>query len=522
MDVFEEKGGFDIVIGNPPYVSTKGIGIEFKKLLEKEYNFADDMYNHFYFKGLDLLKKNGVLVYITPKTFWTTQTKRNLRDLLFSNRINYIFDTASPFEAAMVDTCVISVSKINEQNNVIHFLDGSKDLANPLKYEVKQEVYLNTQNSVIFKPTEENMKIFNLYGHKVKELCNKWWDKISTSKNIEKNKTALEDYRKNLKPGDIALLGCLTEGGVGLSTANNGKYIAVRKSTKWAKNILESRPKKLAEAIKSKKIKIAELEKFGNTTDYLNSLTETEIAELFDSLKQQYGRDIFGQGYIYRLVEDSEIADVDTLTEDEKQNGIDKNKNYYVPYDKGDKDGNRWYLETPFAIAWHKENVEFLKTNSGKKGEGMPVVRNPQYYFKEGFCWTDVNSTYLKARLKNSGVFDVLSMSLFTQVDIPDWYFVSMINSRLISFYVDSFINNTSHFPINGARQLPIIIPSKEYLKAFETLFNNAMKIKIAQAKNEIPNDSAEQKLLELQTQLDKMVYELYELTEEEIKIVEG
>jgi putative alpha-1,2-mannosidase len=46
------------------------------------------------------------------------------------------------------------------------------------------------------------------------------------------------------------------------------------------------------------------------------------------------------------------------------------NKLGYVPYDKGDKDGNRWYLETPFAIAWSKENVRFLKTNSGKKGEG--------------------------------------------------------------------------------------------------------------------------------------------------------
>lgn len=27
--------------------------------------------------------------------------------------------------------------------------------------------------------------------------------------------------------------------------------------------------------------------------------------------------------------------------------------------------------------------VQFLKTNSGKKGEGMPVVRNPQFYFRE-------------------------------------------------------------------------------------------------------------------------------------------
>lgn len=72
------------------------------------------------------------------------------------------------------------------------------------------------------------------------------------------------------------------------------------------------------------------------------------------------------------------------------------------------------YIETPFAIAWSKENVRFLKTNSGKKGEGMPVVRNPQFYFREGFCWIDVNSTYLKARIKANGVFDVLSMSLFT------------------------------------------------------------------------------------------------------------
>jgi len=307
------------------------------------------------------MEENGVLSYITPKTFWTTQTKRNLRDLLLSKRICYIFDTANPFEAAMVDTCIISVINAVAKYNIIQFLDGSKDLLNPLKYEVKQEVYLNTQNCIIFKPTEENVKIFNLYGHKVKELYNQWWDKISTSKNIEKNKKELEAYRKNLKPGDIALLGCLTEGGQGLATANNGKYIAVRKSTKWARNILESRPKKLAEAIRENNIKIIKIERYDNTTDYLNSLSETQIAELFDRLKEQYGRDIFGQGYIYRLIDDSEIADVNTLTDDEKENGIDKNKKYYVPYDKGDKDGNRWYLETPFAIAWSKENVPLYK-----------------------------------------------------------------------------------------------------------------------------------------------------------------
>ena len=112
--------------------------------------------------------------------------------------------------------------------------------------------------------------------------------------------------------------------------------------------------------------------------------------------------------------------------------------------------------------------VQFLKTNSGKKGEGMPVVRNPQFYFREGFCWIDVNSTYLKARLKGNGVFDVLSMSLFSMNQIPDWYYVSLINSELISLYVDNFVNNTSHFQINDARQLPIVIPNLKILNKIE------------------------------------------------------
>lgn len=241
--------------------------------------------------------------------------------------------------------------------------------------------------------------------------------------------------------------------GVGLQTGNNGKYIAVRKSTKWANNILESRPKKLKDAIEKYNIPLEELCSFTSPDYLLNELKESEIAEVFDKIKEKYGRDIFGQGYIYRLIDDDEIANVDNLTEDEKQTGISRDKNYYVLYDKGDKDGNRWYLETPFAIAWSRENVGFLKTDPRARYQGY------LYFFKEGFCWTDVNSTYLKSRIKNIGVFDVLSMSLFTQVEIPDWYFVCLINSKFISFYVDNFINSTSHFQINDARQLPIVIP---------------------------------------------------------------
>ncbi|WP_315326886.1 Eco57I restriction-modification methylase domain-containing protein, partial [Treponema socranskii] len=500
--MFNVKDGFNIVIGNPPYISTKGIPSEAKKMYESEFGFSDDTYNLFTFKGLELTKEYGSLNYIIPKTFWTTQTKRKMRDLILSKNISYIFDTANPFYDVMVDTCIIQIenTKFNGSNK-IKFLDGNKtgDLTKRLRYEVSQSVFLETQNSVIFKPTDYNMKIHNLYGKKVKELYEQWWDKIETSKKISENAAELKKYRESLKPGDIALLGCLTEGGVGLQTGNNGMYIAVRKKTKWAKNILISRPKKLMKAMKEKPELAKELGNI-NAKEYLATLSEGEIAEKFDSIKEKYGRDIFGQGYIYKLIDDDEIADVDKLTDDEKENGIDPKKKFYVPYDKGDKDGNRWYLETPFAIAWSKENVRFLKTDPRARYQGYT------FFFKEGFCWSDINTTLLKCRIKMKTINDVKSMSLYSLSNkVPTFYFVCLINSNFISLYVDTFINNTQTFQVNDARQLPIIVPEKSVLDKFESIFNNTIQMKKNLSSFKID-------LEKMQLEIDNLVNELYNI----------
>ena len=122
---------------------------------------------------------------------------------------------------------------------------------------------------------------------------------------------------------------------------------------------------------------------------------------------------------------------------------------------------------------------------------------------KEGFCWIDVNSTYLKARIKANGVFDVLSMSLFTMTTLPDWYFVALINSEFISLYVDNFINNTSHFQINDARQLPIIIPKKETFESLQKLVANYINLK----KTATTDDFL---MREKQYELDRLVRLLY------------
>ena len=150
--------------------------------------------------------------------------------------------------------------------------------------------------------------------------------------------------------------------------------------------------------------------------------------------------------------------------------------------------------------------LQYLKTDTKARYQGY------MYFFREGFCWTDVNSIYLKSRIKNNGVFDVLSMSLFTQVYIPDYYFVCMINSKLLSLYVDNFINNTSHFQINDARQLPIIIPTEEGLNNFENIFKQAIIIKKKQYSNSITLEKGNLLLSEIQGKLDELIKKLYNI----------
>ncbi|MGC8888352.1 MAG: Eco57I restriction-modification methylase domain-containing protein, partial [Verrucomicrobiia bacterium] len=129
----------------------------------------------------------------------------------------------------MVDTCIVIVQKIqsNGNNYTIKFIDAKNGFDNKQEYEIEVDIYRNAVNKVFFIPDDFNLKIYKKFNKTVRGLLDKWQHKISSSKNIEKNKQLLEQYRQSLKPGDITLLGLITEGGQGLATGNNGKYIGV-------------------------------------------------------------------------------------------------------------------------------------------------------------------------------------------------------------------------------------------------------------------------------------------------------
>ena len=107
------KGGFDVVIGNPPYVSAielkKNYSDSEYKYLKDEYITAKgtvDLYIYFFEQGFKLLRTNGLLAYITPNRYLSASYGKALRELIlntysFYQLIDYsdkkVFEDASTY-----------------------------------------------------------------------------------------------------------------------------------------------------------------------------------------------------------------------------------------------------------------------------------------------------------------------------------------------------------------------------------------------------------------------------------------
>lgn len=112
------KGGFDGVIGNPPYIRIQDFNKDLKDILIKGYKAINkgnfNLYFAFFELAIRLLKKDGKLGYITPNNYFTSLAGRELREYLQNNKllrriIN--FNHLRVFEDATTYTCVTLIDK---------------------------------------------------------------------------------------------------------------------------------------------------------------------------------------------------------------------------------------------------------------------------------------------------------------------------------------------------------------------------------------------------------------------------
>ena len=113
-----EKDGFDVVIGNPPYGDYFN-ELEKKFLLKrytKSFSGTFDMYILFFEIALHILKPKGLLCFITPNTFIDYSQFAGLRNLLTTdNDVEQVLGLTKVFEDAIVDTVIILITKNKEQ-----------------------------------------------------------------------------------------------------------------------------------------------------------------------------------------------------------------------------------------------------------------------------------------------------------------------------------------------------------------------------------------------------------------------
>lgn len=123
------------------------------------------------------------------------------------------------------------------------------------------------------------------------------------------------------------------------------------------------------------------------------------------------------------------------------------------------------------------------------------------------------NARLLKAKMKSAPVNDVGSMSLTTLLtNIPNYYFVSILNSDYIFDYYREFINCTVNIQINDIRQVPIVIPVRQELEKLEPLFKKAVKLKQSAAQNKAPKENICSELLQIERNINDFVETLYGL----------
>ena len=166
----EYKGGFDVVIGNPPYVLCQPSNTDEQTLnYFKNFEVASykiDLFHLFFEKSIILLKEKGKLGFITPNTYLTNKYIQKMRNYILNNThietiVNY---EDSVFLDASVDVATIILKKEKSLNDSIHIFNSNVGIIEQLgskkqfhwlsesenTFNIKKELKLDFKNCVKF------------------------------------------------------------------------------------------------------------------------------------------------------------------------------------------------------------------------------------------------------------------------------------------------------------------------------------------------------------------------------------
>lgn len=439
----KEFVGFDVVIGNPPYIFNRNLDTRVRDIYSRKVGKTDS-YVYFIYLGLAITRKGGLLSFITPNTYFTLTSHADVRrELLKYGNLDITY-TGYCFEDAYVETVIFQLLNLQNDNGVVSYYDS---LETSSSYDCEKDVFRQNILSRIFVPSEDNMAMYNGIASKLNSVYEQYKRTITRDNSITSTdrRRSIEDYARGLEPGELTCLGLISDGDQGLVTGNNSKYVGVICSDKSNADAIESEF-------------VAKLNQQGNTELTLQDFRNDKQTyyDLAEKLKKEKGKPaLFGKFFLYKVVSPGNVCRYENLDAEAQRTGSEGD--CWIVYNRGNGDGLRWSVPSTEVINWRRDYVAELRNSRNSRWQGEP------YYPTTGFGWVDYFTDRLKAFNVGIGPYskNVIKMHSFCPL-VSDKYVIAVLNSEFMAAYVKSMITITHTLQINDGRLIPIVIPSRE------------------------------------------------------------
>ncbi|EMA9334603.1 Eco57I restriction-modification methylase domain-containing protein [Campylobacter coli] len=447
-EILDDDGnfkGFDLIIGNPPYIRQEELK-ELKPHLAKNYKVykgTSDIYTYFYELGFNVLKENGILSFITSNKYTRAGYGEALREFLLKNTciLKYIdLNGIKVFDSATVDTSILCFEKSKSKDNKFKYLALSNEILKTCAYDIGlykdfAEFSQNSLSKESFTFSDENTSALKAKIERIGTPLKEW--------------QGLNIYR-------------------GILTGYNEAFII----TTEKRNEILANCKDEAEKERTAKL-IRKMLRGRDIKRYSYEWAGLWVIGTFPSLKLDIEQYPALKQYLSQFL---------PRIEQSGEKGCRK------------KTSNKWF-ETQDNIAYYEE------------------------FEKEKIVWNRISSDlcFSYDNQKNFILDSMFSITFYSNINLK--YLIANLNSSISKFWIK---NNAATLGdgIYGAKiyieKLPIPKINSKNQKLVDELIN--LVDEILKAKEQNKNASTQ----ELENKINSLVYKLYNLTEEEIKIIEN
>ncbi|ELC2945556.1 Eco57I restriction-modification methylase domain-containing protein [Campylobacter coli] len=457
-EILDDDGnfkGFDLIIGNPPYIKeaeNKELFTNTKKL--RTYQGKMDIWYHFVGRGFDILKNNGYLAFIATNNWVTNSGAKKLRNIVLEeSQILSLVDFSSfmVFDSASIQTMIMQFQKTKPPKNYeFHF---AKITTQTPIYEDALSLLKNekTQNNEILKinltPKKFIDKTLNFTKSDYEELFNKiqkYGKFYLEEKEVANGIHPHYDFINNRINSNHNFAFKIGQGIFGLSEEEKEKL----KLTKLENNLVKP---------------------YYDTQNFLK----------FFFKKNNH------QWLIYTNSSFKNPNSMDDYPNLKKH--LDKFQNVITSDNK------------PYGL--HRARDEKFFTGSPRIVALRKCVGEPKFSYVDFDCYVSATFYVIKTQ----------------RINVK--YLTAILNSKLIAFWLKhkgKMQGNNYQIDKEPLLNIPIVDTNSKNKKLADELIN--LVDEILKAKEQDKNANTQ----ELENKINSLVYKLYNLTEEEIKIIEN